>query len=56
MVNFILNDDMDGIIINPSLDNVILTRETLLKYSGVLEKVCNDSRLNSAIFHMFEMG
>lgn len=56
MVNFILNDDMDGIIINPRVDNIILSRETLLEYSGALEKVCNDSRLNGAIFHLFEMG
>jgi len=33
-----------------------LSRETLLEYSGALEKVCNDSRLNGAIFHLFEMG
>lgn len=53
MANFILNDDMDGIIINPNTDNVLLTRDVLLKYYSLLEKTCNDSRLNSAIFHMF---
>ena len=55
MANFILNDDMEGIIINPKSDNILLTRETLLEFSPVLEKTCNDSRLNSAIFHMFLM-
>lgn len=55
MANFILNDDMDGIIINPKSDNILLTRDTLLEFSPVLEKTCNDSRLNSAIFHMFLM-
>ena len=55
MTNFVLNDDMDGIIINPGLDNVILTRAILMEYYGLLEKVCNDSRLNSAIFHIFEL-
>ncbi len=55
MANFILNDDMDGIIINPGLENIILSRDVLLEHSGLLEKVCNDSRLNSAIFHMFEI-
>ena len=55
MANFVLNDDMDGIIINPGLENIILSRDVLLEHSGLLEKVCNDSRLNSAIFHMFEI-
>lgn len=55
MTNFILNDDMDGIIINPQSDNIVLTRDTLLAFSPLLEKTCNDPKLNSAIFHMFEM-
>ena len=55
MTNFILNDDMDGIIINPNSENVMLTSDVLLEYSNILEKTCNDSRLNSAIFHMFLM-
>lgn len=55
MANFILNDDMDGIIINPCCENILLTRETLMHYSGLLEKTCNDTRLNTAIMHMFLM-
>ena len=55
MCNFILNDDMDGIIINPESDNVVLTREVLFEFSSMLEKTCNDSRLNSAIMHLFLM-
>ena len=55
LTNFTLNDDMDGIIINPESDNILLTRDTLLAFSPLLEKTCNDSRLNSAIFHMFLM-
>lgn len=55
MTNFILNDDMDGIIINPCCENILLTRETLMHYSGLLEKTCNDTRLNTAIMHMFLM-
>ena len=53
MTNFMLNDDMDGIIINPNSENILLTREVLLEYSNLLEKTCNDHKLNSAIFHMF---
>ena len=55
MVNFILNDDMDGIIINPRSENIILSRDVLLEYSSHLQKTCNDSRLNNAIFHMFKI-
>jgi len=56
MTNFVLNDDMDGIIINPNSDNILLTRDVLLEYSSLLEKKCNDTRLNTAIFHMFLIG
>lgn len=53
MTNFILNDDLDGIIINPNSENIMLSRDVLLRYSGFVEKNCNDSRLNTAIKHMF---
>ena len=53
MTNSLLSDDMDGIIINPNTDNIILTREVLLEYSNLLERTCNDHKLNSAIMHMF---
>jgi hypothetical protein len=53
LTNYILNDDLDGIIINPNCENVLLTREVLLEYSHLLEDTCNDSRLNTAIMHMF---
>lgn len=55
MTNFILNDDMDGIIINPNSEHILLTRDVLLEYSSLLEKTCNDTKLNTAIFHMFVM-
>lgn len=55
MTNFLLCDDLDGMIINPGAENIVLTREVLLEYSGLLDATCNDSRLNSAIMHMFLM-
>ncbi len=55
MVTFLLNSGMDGIIINPSEEHVMITREVLMEYYGVLEKTCKDERMNSAIFHMFVM-
>lgn len=53
LTNFILNDDMDGILINPNSDNVLLTREVLLEYAPLLQRTCNDSRLSNALFNMF---
>ncbi|WP_405293936.1 SseB family protein [Methanobrevibacter sp.] len=53
MANFILNDDMDGIIINPNSQNILISRDVLLEFSSLLERLCNDSRLNTAIMHMF---
>ena len=55
LANSVLGEDMDGIIINPHSDNVILTREVLLEFSPVLEEICNDSKLNSGIYHIFSM-
>ena len=53
MTNCLLNDDMDGIIINPNCENILITRNVLLEYSDVLEVICYDEKLNSAVFHMF---
>lgn len=53
LTNYVLNDDLDGIIINPNTDNVVLTREVLLEYGPFVEDLCNDSRLNTAIMNMF---
>lgn len=55
MTNFVLNDDMDGIIINPGLDNILLTRDVLFEYCQLLEVICNDKKLNTGIFHLFLM-
>lgn len=53
MTNFILNDDMDGIIINPGCENILLTRDVLLKYYGYIEKTCYNEKLNTSILHMY---
>ena len=55
MARFIISDDMDGIIINPNSDNVLLTRDVLLEYSGLLERTCNNPKLNTSFYHMFIM-
>ena len=54
LVNFVLSEDMDGIIINPESDNVLIPRSELLKYSLGFEKFANDERLSASIYYMFE--
>ena len=53
MATFIMHDDMDGIIINPNSDNILLTRDVLFEYSSLLERTCNNPKLNEAFYHMF---
>ena len=55
MVNFALYDDLDGIIINPRTDNIILTRDVLLEFSALLNKTCRNPKLNTATLYMFSM-
>jgi hypothetical protein len=55
MTNCVLFDDMDGIIINPKSDNIVLTRDTLLEFSPVIGMKCNNHKLNSAVNHVFLM-
>ena len=55
MTFFILSEDMDGIVINPGEENIVITRDVLLEFSSLLERTCNDSRLNSSVHHMFLM-
>ncbi len=53
LVNFILTEDMDGLIVNPESDNVLIPRGGLLRYSLGFEKYANDERLSEAMFYMF---
>lgn len=53
LVNFVLSEDMDGIVINPESDNVLIPRSELLRYSLGFEKFANDERLSTSIFYMF---
>ena len=53
LVNFVLSEDMDGIVINPESDNVLIPRGELLKYCLGFEKFANDERLSTSIFYMF---
>jgi hypothetical protein len=53
LVNFVLTEDMDGIILNPQTDNVLIPRLTLLRYSLGFEKFANDEKLFTSIYYMF---
>lgn len=53
LVNFVLSEDMDGIILNPESDNVLVPRLTLLRYSLGFEKFANDERLFESIYYLF---
>ena len=55
LVDYILSMDLDGLILNPDTDNVLIPRGELLKNSYGFEKFCNDSRLMSAIFYIFDI-
>ena len=53
LVNFVLSEDMDGIVINPESDNVLIPRGILLKYSLGFERFANDERLSNAMYYLF---
>ena len=53
LVNFVLSEDMEGIILNPQSDNVLIPRVTLLRYSIGFEKFAHDEKLCDTIYYMF---
>ena len=55
LVNFVLSEDLDGIVLNPESDNVLITRTNLLKYSLGFERYANDERLSEAMYYMFNI-
>ncbi|WP_298522487.1 SseB family protein [uncultured Methanobrevibacter sp.] len=55
LVNYVLFEDMDGIILNPSSDDVLISRQMLLNYSLGFEKYADDERLSDSIYYIFEL-
>lgn len=53
LVNYVLSEDLDGIVLNPDSDNVLIPRSVLLKYSLGFERYANDMRLCDSMFYMF---
>lgn len=56
LVNFVLTEDMDGIILNPESDNVLISRQMLLRYSLGFEKFANDPGLCESIYYLFDIN
>lgn len=55
LVNFALTEDMDGIILNPESDNVLISRQNLLRYSLGFEKFVNDERLCESMYYLYDI-
>lgn len=53
LVNYVLSEDLEGIVLNPDSDNVLIPRSVLLRYSLGFEKYANDMRLCDSMFYMF---
>ena len=53
LVNFVLSEDMEGIVLNPSCGDVLIPRSVLLKYSLGFEMYANDERLCESIYYLF---
>ena len=55
LVNYVLVEDLDGIVLNPDSDNVLIPRSVLLRYSLGFERYANDARLCEALYYMFAL-
>ena len=55
LVNFVLSEDMDGIVLNPESDNILIPRPQLLRYSLGFEKFANDERLSESMYYIFNL-
>ena len=55
LVNYVLVEDLDGIVLNPDSDNVLIPRSVLLRYSLGFERYANDVRLCEALYYMFAL-
>lgn len=55
LVNYVLTEDMDGIILNPSSDDVLIPRQKLLAYSIGFERYGDDERLADSMYYIFPL-
>ena len=55
LVNYVLVEDLDGIVLNPDTDNVLIPRSVLLRYSLGFERYANNARLCEALYYIFAL-
>lgn len=55
LVNYVLSEDLNGIVLNPDTDNVLIPRSVLLRYSLGFERYANDLRLCDALYYIFAL-
>ena len=55
LVNYVLVEDLDGIVLNPESDKVLIPRSVLLRYSLGFERYANDAKLCEALYYMFAL-
>ena len=55
LVNYVLVEDLDGIVLNPDSDNVLIPRSVLLRYSLGFERYANDVRLCETLYYIFAL-
>lgn len=55
LVNFVLTEDMDGIVLNLGSDDVLISRSKLLSYSLGFERFANNEKLSSSMYYLFEL-
>ena len=55
VADILMKVEADGIIINPDSENVLISRDVLLKHSRYIKKTCDDERLNSGMLNIFLM-
>ena len=55
LFEYILRNDMDGIIINPATDDYFITRDDILPQASGIEVIIDDPSLENAIKYSFEL-
>ena len=53
MSKMLLAEDLDGMVINPGDENIILVREVLMEFEDIIYEKCYSPKMNSSVFYMF---
>jgi len=53
MSKMLLAEDLDGMVINPGDENIILVREVLMEFEDIIYEKCHNPKMNSSVFYMF---